>query len=132
MKAAAIALFLAGLAHAADPATVGSYFLTVAQTKDASPEVIAIATDYASKLRRLYGSGLVFEARMRAIESPDRAAAIAAELDAQVKILESLRASLLTDSIRRVRETLGASRFAELRKAIDAWRDAPRPRARAQ
>jgi hypothetical protein len=129
MRLGIFGMLLAGMAHAVEPSILDSYLRAVAQTKQAPAEVVAAAAEYVDAARALNGAGLVFEARLRMLESPEQADAIAAALDAHMKRLDERRAALLADTVRRLCEKLGAA----FEQSVEAWHaatvNAPRPRA---
>jgi hypothetical protein len=131
MRLAALTLFAAGAALAVEPAVFRSYFLTAAHSKDAIPasltdsetrELATIAASYETKAQALSTAPFVFEARLRAIESPQEDSA--AWLDRQLKELDVRRTRLLLEHIQQARSALGAARFEAVEQHVEAWHKA--------
>lgn len=60
MRLVILSVLLAGMAPAVEPAVFSSYLLTVAESRDAPPEVVSIARDYVERLGALNGGNMVF------------------------------------------------------------------------
>ena len=142
LRAGVLVLCCAALAGAAETTSFESFFLTVAQSKQAAaapladPEantLVAIASDYAKKSFALGHSGIVFEARLRAIASNSTEDAAAWEAE-QIRAIERRRAELLADHIRQLKDAFGPARFAALEDYVEMWHKAmlatPRPQAK--
>jgi hypothetical protein len=131
----------AALGWASDASAFESYFVTVAQSKEAPAaplseselrELKAIASDYAAKSLALGHSGVVFEARLRAIAA--NSSNDAEWEQEQMRALERRRAALLADHIEQLKTALGNPGFSALELHVEAWHKAllaaPRPRAK--
>jgi len=134
-------LCCAALGWAADNSTFESYFLTMAQSKDAPTaplsetelrDLKSIASDYATKSSALGYNGIVFEARLRAIAA--NATNDAEWEQEQMRALERRRAALLAAHIEQLKVALGNPSFSALELHVEAWHkalmSAPHPQAR--